>query len=58
MKPHKDKAQIKAFVDGTRSLECDESEERLDAAPRKIWAHKPPKGSETGAPKSQPKPNK
>jgi hypothetical protein len=58
MKPPKDKAQIMTFVDGAGSPECDESEERLDAALRKIWAHKPPKGSETGAPKSQAKPNK
>jgi hypothetical protein len=33
MKSPKDKAQIKAFVDGARSLECDEFEERFDAAP-------------------------
>jgi hypothetical protein len=35
------KAQSKAFEDAARSLECDESEERFDAALRKIAAHKP-----------------
>jgi len=35
-------SQRKAFVDAARSLECDESEERFDAALRKVAAHKPP----------------
>jgi hypothetical protein len=30
------------FVDAARALECDESEERFDAALRKVAAHKPP----------------
>jgi hypothetical protein len=35
-------AQSRKFADAARSLECDESEERFDAAPEKIGAHKPP----------------
>jgi hypothetical protein len=35
------KAQSKAFEDAARAHECDESEERFDAALRKIAAHKP-----------------
>jgi hypothetical protein len=34
--------QPKNFVDAARALECDESEERFDAALKKIAAHKPP----------------
>jgi hypothetical protein len=33
--------QSKKFIDAARSLECDESEERFDAALKKIAAHKP-----------------
>jgi hypothetical protein len=51
-------SQRRGFVEAARSLECDESEERFDAALRKIVAHKPPKDSETGAPKSEAKPSK
>jgi hypothetical protein len=42
------------FEDAARALECDESEERFDAALRKIAAHKP-KGTvkKTGAAGSQ-----
>ena len=50
--------QGKKFTDAARSLECDESEERFDAALRKIAAHKPPKDSEAVAPKSDVKPTK
>jgi hypothetical protein len=50
--------QSEKFFEAARSLECDESEERFDAALRKIAAHKPPKGSETGAHKSEAKPSK
>lgn len=53
---HKD--QSRAFVDAARALECDESEERFDAALKKIAAHKPPKDSETGAPQSDAKQSK
>jgi hypothetical protein len=38
-----EKSQQRSFVEAARSLECDESEERFDAALRKIAAHKPPK---------------
>ena len=34
--------QGKSFIDAASALECDESEERFDAALRKIAAHKPP----------------
>jgi hypothetical protein len=30
------------MVDAARALECDESEERFDAALKKVAAHKPP----------------
>jgi hypothetical protein len=52
------KSQVGTFVQAARSLECDESEERFDAALRKIAAHKPHKDSEAGAPKSNAKPTK
>lgn len=42
------------FEDVARALECDESEERFDAALKKIAAHRPPKDSETGFPKVKP----
>jgi hypothetical protein len=42
-------------VEAARSLKRDESEKRFDAALKKIAAHRPPKGSETGAPKSEAK---
>lgn len=45
------------FEEAARALECDESEERFDAALRKVAAHKPPKDSETGSPKSEAKPS-
>jgi hypothetical protein len=35
-------SQRERFEEVARSLECDESEERFDAALRKIAAHKPP----------------
>jgi hypothetical protein len=47
-----------SFEEAARALECDESEERFDAALRKIAAHKPPKDSEAVAPKSDVKPTK
>jgi hypothetical protein len=50
--------QGKEFIDAARALECDESEERFDAALKKIAAHKPPKDSETGAPEAKAKPTK
>jgi hypothetical protein len=34
-------AQVKRFVAAARTLNCDESEERFDAALKKIGAHKP-----------------
>jgi hypothetical protein len=34
--------QREAFIDAARALECDESEERFDAALKKIAAQKPP----------------
>jgi hypothetical protein len=51
-------ASSAAFVEAARALECDESEERFDAALKKVAAHKPAKDSETGAPKSEAKPSK
>jgi hypothetical protein len=30
------------FIEAARALECDESEERFDAALKKVAAHKPP----------------
>jgi hypothetical protein len=47
-----------SFEDAARALECDESEERFDAALKKVAAHKPPKDSETGAPKREAKQSK
>ena len=41
-------AQGKDFVDAARALECDESEERFDAALKKVAAHKPSKEREDG----------
>jgi hypothetical protein len=38
-----ERKQSKAFLDAARTLECDESEARFDAALKKIAAHKPPK---------------
>lgn len=52
------KSQRHAFVEAARSLECDESEERFDAALRKIAAHKPHKDGEAGAPEGKAKPTK
>lgn len=51
-------AQGDVFIDAARALECDESEERFDAALKKVAAHKPAKASETGAPKGEAKPIK
>jgi hypothetical protein len=53
-----DKSQRAAFINAARALECDESEERFDAALRKIAAHKPQKDSEDGAPKAKARPSK
>jgi hypothetical protein len=39
---HSKSAQSDKFKDAARALECDESEERFDAALKKIAAHKPP----------------
>jgi hypothetical protein len=33
--------QGKSFIDAARALECDESQERFDAALKKVAAHKP-----------------
>jgi hypothetical protein len=35
-------SQSDVFIDAARSLGCDESEERFDAALKKIARHKPP----------------
>jgi hypothetical protein len=57
-KVKQEKEQSRKFLDAARALECDESEERFDAALKKIAAHKPHKDSETGAPKSDAKKSK
>ena len=49
------KTQVERFKKAARALECDESEERFDAALAKIAAHKPPKDSDDGAPKAHAK---
>lgn len=54
----KARSQREHFEEAARSLECDESEERFDAALKKIAAHKLHKDSEDGAPKSEAKPIK
>jgi hypothetical protein len=36
------RSQRERFDDAARALECDESEERFDAALKKVAAHKPP----------------
>ena len=36
-----EKSRRRSFIEAARSLECDESEERFDAALKKIAAHKP-----------------
>jgi hypothetical protein len=44
-KPQKDvesDLQSDVFIDAALALECDESEERLDTAPKKVAAHRPP----------------
>ena len=51
-------AQGRVFIDAARALECDESEERFDAALRKIAAQKPPKDSEDGSLENKAKPSK
>jgi hypothetical protein len=58
MKSTKQNSQTESFKEAARALQCDESEERFDAALKKVAAHKPPKGSETGAPKSDAKQSK
>ena len=45
--------QRKSFEEAARALECDESEERFDAALKKIATHKPPKDREAGAPEAK-----
>jgi hypothetical protein len=57
-KPTTESKQREAFEKAAHALECDESEERFDAALKKIAAHKPPKDSEAAAPKSEAKPTK
>ena len=42
MKSTKQNSQIDGFKEAARALECDESEERFDAALKKIAAHKSP----------------
>ena len=37
------KVEAQNFAEAARALECDESEERFDAALKKVAAHKPPK---------------
>ena len=44
MKTKSDQSQQKAFVEAARALECDESEERFDAALRKIATAKGGRG--------------
>jgi hypothetical protein len=46
------------FMEAARGLECDESEERFDAALKKIAGRKSPKEREDGSPKGSPKPTK
>ena len=41
--------QGKEFVNAARVLECDKSEERFDAALKKVAAHKPRKDDEDGS---------
>jgi hypothetical protein len=38
---------LSSFVEAARALECDESEERFDAALKKVAAHKPPSEEKT-----------
>lgn len=40
-KEDRSKAQLEAFVEAARALECDESEERFDEALKKVARHKP-----------------
>lgn len=58
MKAKNQSNQHGEFEKAARALECDESEERFDAALKKIAVHKPPKDTKTGAPKSEAKPSK
>jgi hypothetical protein len=58
MKSTKQNSQTENFKEAARALGCDESEERFDAALKKVAAHKPAKASETGAPKGEAKPIK
>lgn len=52
------KGQHRKFVEAARTLGCDKSEDRFDAALKKVAAHKPPKDNETGAPQSEAEPSK
>ncbi len=45
--------QSQAFVDAARSFGCDESEERFDAALKKVAAHKPAASVKKGKPENQ-----
>jgi hypothetical protein len=47
-----------AFAEAARALECDESEERFDAALKKVAAHKPSKDRADGGAKGNAKPSK
>jgi hypothetical protein len=49
--------QSRRFKEAARSLECDESEERFDAALKKVAAHKPPTQS-AAKPKGRVNPDK
>lgn len=40
-KEDRTKAQLEAFVEAARALECDESEERFDETLKKVAQHKP-----------------
>jgi hypothetical protein len=53
-----DYRQVERFVETARMLGCDESEERFDAALKKVAAHRPPKDREDGSPKGDAKPSK
>jgi hypothetical protein len=50
--------QLDKFEEAARALECDESEERFDAALKKVAVHKPPKDHEDVALKGRIKPSK
>jgi hypothetical protein len=55
MKQTKRNSQTEKFIEAARALECDESEERFDAALAKVARHKPPdKKSEREQEKEKP----